>query len=266
VGGLQSLPVLVGDGAGGVFVAWQDGRDTSTFPTNTDIYAQHFLTGGGLAAGWLANGIDLTSQTSRQDAPAIATDGNGGALVTWSDQRFGSDIYAQHVHGDGTLAAGWPTSGIVISAAVNSQLASTLVSDGAGGAVCAWQDNRAGAGNDDVYAQRFYGSGQVGPTVGVPPLPASGALMLAPAGEQPARGVARFTLRLAAPATVTARVYDVRGRTVATLLARAAMPAGASLLTWDGRTDRGARAAAGVYHLAVAAGDARAAMRFVDLP
>jgi hypothetical protein len=266
VGGLQSLPVLVADGAGGVIIAWQDGRDTSTFPTNTDIYAQHFLASGALAAGWAANGNDLTSQTSRQDAPAIATDGNGGALVTWTDQRFGADIYAQHVHGDGTLASGWPTSGIAISTAANSQIASTLVTDGAGGAVCAWQDNRSGAGNDDVYAQRFYGSGQVGPTVGVPALPPTGALMLAPAGEQPARGVARFTLRLAAASTVTARVYDVRGRAVATLLARAAVPAGTTQLTWDGRTDRGARAASGVYHLAVAAGDAHAAIRFVDLP
>ena len=265
--GEQVLPVLVPDGAGGVIVAWQDGRDTSTFPTNTDIFALRLLANGTRAPGWPANGMDLTVDPSneRQDDPAICVDGAGGALVAWKDSRVTGEIYAQHVRADGTRAPGWPADGIVLCKALEQQIEPTLVSDGTGGAICAWEDYRNDPNAHDIYAQRFFGTGQVGPTVGVEaPLPS--ALSLAFAGGNPARGAARFAVTLPAEGSARAAIYNPAGRRVAILWADEVHAAGRNLLSWNGRDPGGRAAPPGMYYVEVALGSARATLRFVYLP
>ena len=61
-----------------------------------------------------------------------------------------------------------------------------------------------------------------------------------------AKGTARLELSLPERSTVTASVYDVSGRLVATL-AKGELPAGTHALDWSGRTDVGDQAASGVY-------------------
>src|SRR5438552_1452305 len=61
VAGVQSAPVVAGDGAGGAFVAWQDRR-----AGNDDIYLQHVTGAGALAPGWAANGIAACSAAGDQ--------------------------------------------------------------------------------------------------------------------------------------------------------------------------------------------------------
>jgi len=264
--GDQSLPAVVADGAGGVIVAWQDGRDNSTFPTNTDVYALRLLANGARAGGWPANGLDLSNEIHRQDDPAICADGTGGALVTWTDGRATGDIYAQHVRPDGTRPAGWPADGLAICGAISLQIESSVVSDGTGGAICAWEDYRNDANAHDIYAQRFFGSGQVGPTVGVDqPLGASG-LAIAFAGGNPTRAAARFAVTLPEPAPARAAVYNPAGRRVAVLWADEVRSAGRNLLTWDGRDPAGRTAPPGMYYIEVSQGAARATLRFVYLP
>lgn len=265
--GEQARPVLVTDGAGGAIIAWQDGRDTSSFPTNTDIFALRLLANGTRAPGWPVNGVDLTVQADRQDDPAICTDGVGGALLAWKDGRPGAEIYAQHVRSDGTRAPGWPGDGLAICTATSEQIEPTIVSDGSGGAVCAWEDYRNGLANHDIYAQRFFGSGQVGPTVGVGDAPLPGAaLALAFAGAHPARGEARFAITLPAIDGARATVFNPAGRRVAVLWSGEARPAGRQLVTWDGHDTAGRAAPPGLYALEVIAGTRRAALRFVFLP
>src|SRR5262245_30656423 len=43
--------------------------------------------------------------------PAIATDGAGGAIVTWMDGQFLSNIFAQHLLASGELDSAWPVGG-----------------------------------------------------------------------------------------------------------------------------------------------------------
>ena len=265
--GEQILPVLVSDGAGGVIVAWQDGRDTSSFPTNTDVFALRLLANGSRAPGWPANGVDLSVQPDRQDDPAICADGAGGALVAWKDGRPGAEIYAQHVLADGTRAAGWTGDGVAICLAADQQIDPTLVSDGAGGGLCAWEDFRNGGLNHDVYAQRFFGSGQVGPTVGVDgPGAAVSTLTLAFAGANPARGEARFLITLPATGRARAQVFNPAGRRVASLWTDEVHPAGPSAVSWDGSDPSGRAAPPGMYYLEVVAGATRVALRFIYLP
>ncbi len=264
--GEQIAPVMVGDGQGGAIFAWQDGRDTSTFPTNTDVFAVRLLANGARAAGWAANGNDMSIQGNRQDDPAICSDGAGGALLVWADGRPGAEIYGQHVRGDGTLAPGWAADGLPICTAVNPQIDPALVSDGAGGGVCAWEDYRNSLANHDIYAQRFLGSGEVGPVVGAPDLPLPATIGLAFAGGHPARGSARFAVTLPAGARATAGVFNPAGRRVAELWGGETRAAGRHLVTWDGADAAGRAAPPGMYYLELIADGHRAALRFVFLP
>ena len=59
---------------------------------------------------------------------------------------------------------------------------------------------------------------------------------------------------LPAPARVAVRIYDAKGALVSTLF-DATQTAGEHQVNWDGRDDRGARVASGVYFCAVAAGE-----------
>ncbi len=98
----------------------------------------------------------------------------------------------------------------------------------------------------------------------------TGVATLAPAahlrrtGPAPASGPVRWRLVLPAAATVTADIYDVRGRHVVRLSAGAWGP-GEHHLRWDGRQSAGRQAPAGTYLLRVQAGRAVLADRFLQL-
>jgi hypothetical protein len=96
----QYSPTIVSDGANGAIVTWQDTRSGST-----DIYAQHVLASGAVDGAWPADGRALCTATGTQESPVIATDGAGGAIVTWYDFRSGTsyDIYAQRISPSGYL-------------------------------------------------------------------------------------------------------------------------------------------------------------------
>ncbi len=148
----QLTPAIADDGAGGAFVAWQDLRGT-----DADIYLQHVDGTGAVVAGWPASGLGIAVIAGLQSAPAVTSDGAGGVFVTWQDRRAGNDdVYLQHVTGGAALVAGWATNGVVACNAPGDQRAPSMVTDDAGGALLAWQDQRAG--NWDVYALRVLGS------------------------------------------------------------------------------------------------------------
>jgi hypothetical protein len=64
---------------------------------------------------------------------------------------------------------------------------------------------------------------------------------------------------LAGPGPVRLAVFDIRGRHVATLRDES-MPAGGHAVTWNGRDERGVRAASGIY-LAVLQAEGRTSSR-----
>ncbi|MFI5251323.1 MAG: T9SS type A sorting domain-containing protein [Bacteroidota bacterium] len=150
----QYDPRIVSDGSGGAIITWWDYRGI-----DKDIYAQHINAAGTLI--WTTNGVYLTVALNDQDNPAIISDGSAGAIITWQDTRNDlnhPDIYAQSVNAAGT--AQWTTNGVAICTAIGDQSSPSIVSDGAGGAIITWQDNRSGS-NYDVYAQAVNSSGTV---------------------------------------------------------------------------------------------------------
>ncbi len=147
-------PGLVPDGALGVIVAWADRRASD----REQVYAQRVASDASVR--WDPAGVALCTQAVRfgpnrfgayGDNLArrgdIITDGAGGALVTWSDLRNGTDaglanVYAQRVTAAGTIAAGWAADGNAVCAAFGDQSLPALAADGAGGAYVVWQDAR----------------------------------------------------------------------------------------------------------------------------
>ena len=160
----QSLAVVVADGAGGVIVAWQDGRSPAS-AGGFDIYAQHVLASGIVDPGWPANGRLLSTAASRQALrPNIAADGAGGAIVSWTNVTGTvADIYAQHVLAAGVVDPTWPANGVAVVLAPGDQFFSEMVADGSGGAIVTWIDERVSPGGTDIYAQRVLHSGSVDP-------------------------------------------------------------------------------------------------------
>jgi hypothetical protein len=149
----QVHPRIVSDGAGGAIVAWADSRSSNP---SIDIYAQRVSAAGVLQ--WTLGGVALCTTAANQ--VTIASDGAGGAIVTWQDYRSGTnyDIYAQRV--DAAGAPQWTADGVALCTAASDQSNPTIALDGAGGAVVSWQDSRSGAEvPDDIYAQRVSATG-----------------------------------------------------------------------------------------------------------
>jgi predicted lipoprotein with Yx(FWY)xxD motif len=153
----QVNPKLLADGSGGAFIVWEDGRsgdvdvDLDGFP-DTDIYAQKINNMG--TVEWAADGIPISLETGDQITPQLISDGSNGAIITWSDARFGAanDIYAQRINSTGD--AQWAANGTALSSAGANQLVPQLVASG-GGAIVTWQDGRAGATDNNIYAARL---------------------------------------------------------------------------------------------------------------
>ena len=110
-----------------------------------------------LSYAWQTNGVAICDATNHQYYPTMTTDGSGGAIIAWQDNRNGSDfnIYVQRVDPDGVVQ--WDSNGIVVCDANSGQFHPVLVSDGAEGAIIAWYDYRLGA--SDIYAQHVNASG-----------------------------------------------------------------------------------------------------------
>ncbi|MFQ5601009.1 MAG: hypothetical protein ACE5G2_10715, partial [Candidatus Krumholzibacteriia bacterium] len=109
-------------------------------------------------ASWSVDGIPIAFYASGQpEYHQITSDGSGGTIIAWQDSRGGEfDIYAQRVDASGTVL--WTGGGVAICTATGDQTRPRITSDGSGGAIITWQDDRSG-GNSDIYAQRVDASG-----------------------------------------------------------------------------------------------------------
>ncbi|MFA5772360.1 MAG: hypothetical protein WC974_06500, partial [Thermoplasmata archaeon] len=153
-------PQITSDGSGGAIITWHDYRNGQEWYNrgNSDIYAQRINASG--AVQWTADGAAISTLESVQYGPQIISDGSGGVIITWEDNRNGNyDIYAQRINSTGTVQ--WTANGTAISTATDSQTLPQLVSDGSGGAIITWRDNRNGTYEDDIYAQHINSAGTV---------------------------------------------------------------------------------------------------------
>lgn len=105
----------------------------------------------------LAVGIDPNAHRS----PKAVTDGQGGVIIAWEfsgPPTIARDIYIQRVSSSGTPL--WGTNGVPVASVVGLQIAASLVPDGNGGVIVAWQDYRNGS-DADIYVQRIDADGNI---------------------------------------------------------------------------------------------------------
>ncbi|MCD6115831.1 T9SS type A sorting domain-containing protein [bacterium] len=166
--GNQSSHVIKSDGSGGVFVVWQDYRNGYA---NIDIYAQHINSSGSPLFG--SQGISVVSAANNQQKPDIDINGTD-IFVSWQDFRSGTnnDIYVQKFDINGSPQ--WGANGYPVCTAGGHQTNSQIISDGSGGVIIVWDDNRTGY---DIYGQQMSSNG-------IPQWEANGKVINASSGYQ----------------------------------------------------------------------------------
>jgi len=137
------------DGAGGAILTWEDYRFTGL----ADVFAQRVSASG--VPQWTTDGVVICSAATNQYQPRIASDGAGGAIITWMDFRSGTyDVYAQRVNASGIVQ--WTPNGLLVASGTGDQVWPIIAADGAGGALITWYDNRnVATSGQDIYVQRI---------------------------------------------------------------------------------------------------------------
>ncbi|MCK4352053.1 T9SS type A sorting domain-containing protein [candidate division WOR-3 bacterium] len=157
------LPAITDDGAGGTIIVWNQQEPTSYF--THDIYAQRLDADG--IPQWTSGGVAVCAEDSNQARPRIVSDGAGGAIIVWYDERKGEDsvrVYGQRIDADGSPQ--WATEGIPITTwgTLGSSYTGAVyptISDGSGGAIIVWRNFSYGDYWKYVYAQRVDAGGNL---------------------------------------------------------------------------------------------------------
>ncbi|HEU4940716.1 MAG TPA: FlgD immunoglobulin-like domain containing protein [Candidatus Eisenbacteria bacterium] len=149
----QFGPTIASDGSHGAIVTWDDNRNASFHP-----FAQHVLGSGAVDPVWPVDGLAISSAGIQEDFPKPVPDGAGGVVVTWQTRDAFINLHAQHILATGVADPAWPVNGRVLAPSRSSQTSAAIVSDRAGGAVVAWQDDF-----DDIVAQHVLASGALDP-------------------------------------------------------------------------------------------------------
>jgi hypothetical protein len=153
---LQQRISIVLDGSGGVIVTWADFRTG-----DGTMFAQHLLADGSVATGWSTDGLAMCPGI---DGLAV-TDGGVGFFVASGAQSpvfAEGGLFVQHATFTGTLASGWPASGLQVCSAAGSRELMGAVPDGSGGVLLNWSDYRPPTGSG-IYALRILSGGSLAP-------------------------------------------------------------------------------------------------------
>ncbi len=174
----QRGPQMISDDRGTAVITWQDKRNGSDY----DIYAQRIDITGTIQ--WTADGVAICAAANSQYDPQLASDGKGGAVVTWQDYRKGSEcsfdafaqqtnvkteicdekqlndwnVYAQYINSSGKIQ--WTSNGVKICTANVDQYKPRLIADGFGGIIITWRASDK-ENDHNIYVQYLNPTGMV---------------------------------------------------------------------------------------------------------
>jgi hypothetical protein len=142
---------MVTGGGGGVIMAWQDGKS---------CYGRGVDSGGNVL--WeetIGSGCDaLWEENTGVSSFRVVVGGEGEVLILWNNYENHCFVL-QKIYANGQFL--WPKAGVTIEyAEMAFQLEPQIVSDGAGGAIIAWVENRSDQPPNDLYLQRISNAGQ----------------------------------------------------------------------------------------------------------
>src|SRR5258708_17782249 len=126
----------------------------------TGSYAIHVVNGA-IAGGWTADGVAICpGQINTRNGRVLVPGNAGDVFVVWNDYRAGnSDIYAQRLLSNGTVAPGWPANGLALTNLVKNEFAVRACSDGAGNFYAVWTLEYTPGADYDLYASRVLKAG-----------------------------------------------------------------------------------------------------------
>jgi hypothetical protein len=142
-------PQMVGDGGGGAIVAWIEDRSGSD-----NIYAQRIAFDGTIM--WTdPGGITISSAAGDESDLRMASDGMGGALFAFVNRASTPNVYVQRARASSAV---WVPGGVPVGGGVSPRYKPVIASDGAGGAIVAWEGGTSG---DAISANRVNGNGSL---------------------------------------------------------------------------------------------------------
>ena len=147
---------ITGDGDHGAIIVWLGAGANNVYAKRID--------GSGTPL-WTAGGVALCTASGTEQTPRAVSDGAGGAIVVWQDNGRVA-AYCQRVDASGGVL--WTVDGVTTSSVAGGGYGPSAISDGVGGVIVAWSDERNSAFSD-IYAQRLDPSGSpVWDAAGVP--------------------------------------------------------------------------------------------------
>jgi hypothetical protein len=149
-GAWQGEQQMVSDGAGGIILTWVDHRDLTS-----DIYAQRLDAQGN--AMWTAGGIPVFINMEIANGLRMASDGEGGAIITWYDIHDGGyKVFAQRLSSAGAIM--WDPDGVRVCTYASTQIRPAIapISDGV---IIMWVD--IVGPSENIYTQRINSAGSL---------------------------------------------------------------------------------------------------------
>ncbi len=207
---------IASDMKGGVIITWFDYRNGPAFPFDIDIYAQRIDSSANIK--WTANGINVCNAQYSQINPAIISDANYGAIITWDDRRAGTsiyDIYAQRLDSAGTLK--WGADDAPISIASGNQYKPQLTS-AENGFVVVYEDTRNGSNNYDLFCQKALMTGSTILLVNNQQGNLPQSYSLSQNYPNPFNPVTKINFNIPKEGIVKIQIFDAAGREVKNLL------------------------------------------------
>ncbi len=127
----QRAPNLCSDGANGAFIVWVQWTNTD----GGDAYLQRLTASGDVASGWPVTGLALSTRPNQQFASNLAPDMFGGVYVIWSSYEDPQVLRfrLQRILSNGTIAPGWPATGLLLPVGSPFEYLDGVCGDGQGG-------------------------------------------------------------------------------------------------------------------------------------
>lgn len=236
----QYSPTPVEDGLGGVIVAWQEDP-----PSRYVVLAQRLDHLG--EKQWAPDGISVCTASGSQGRTSAHSDGNGGAIIMFLDQRTPTvSVAGQRLGPNGDRL--WTDDGIVFGPGwLDNDYGPTAIADGAGGSLLVRQV--ATPTSRELYVHRVTSEGTTPTSVRVP---SHSSLIVGSASPNPFSSTTFFDIDAREHSRIAVEVYDVTGTRVWDETFESA-PRGPRRFSFDGRDDAGRLLPSGVYFYRVKA-------------
>jgi hypothetical protein len=255
---LEFSSKIVSDDKGGIIAVWLDERTSVQW----DVYCQRVDSNG--ICMWDSNGIFIytiadTSQEPTWLHPQICSDGRNGAIVTSQAYRNSNwDIYCQRIDSLGVIQ--WDSGGLPVCIDSAYQGGRAITTDGQGGAIIAWADNRNGA---CVYSQRV-GDVQAIKLEQGPVNKEKTKLLFSP---NPFSKIVRIRIKHKQSHMEKMRVaiYDISGRKVRNGLPIHNKSANLTFLDWNGTDDESNMVNDGIYFVKIEIGNEKFISKIIKL-